>query len=229
MTSCSRVSRRLRAVASAAVLLAAVIGLWGCDPVEEEHCVPRGTVYGGGTVEISILPADGDWIDLESTGIEEGLLGSGDVGDFEYDDATMGEASAFLWSFPDSSTVEAHFEWSAPVGVGESSCAGLAHALVLLIEFDHEPDDGGEVYTVTTSVLSVDDDLVVESSVDLPDGQGALDSPREGTIEATADSFPHLTDCLGGPSAVPPTAPVTIRWVFDEDTHVDLCRPLGLD
>ena len=215
--------------ALAATAAAGLISFAGCLPCQNTDCTPRGTVYGGGGVSLSIELADGEVLDLDSEGLESALLGDGQTGEFEYDPATMGESSAFLWSFPERSTVEAHFEWPDLAEPGGGACAAAADELAMVLEFPTHGLGGADSYGVVSRVLSTADALLVEGSVDLPPSAGSHASPRHGEIETAAEHFPHLVDCLGGPAAVDAQANVTIQWAFDEETYVDLCRPLGCD
>jgi len=126
-------------------------------------------------------------------------------------------------------SLKAHFEWPADAEVDDGACATAADELVLLLDFLNAPPTGGHPYAVSTQVLSSADDLLVESSVDLAEEEGTLESPLDGRIETATEQFPHLLDCLGGPSGVDPVELLTIEWTFDSEVYVDLCRPLGLD
>lgn len=203
--------------------------LAGCSPCESADCTPRGTVYGGGGVWLGIEMNDGEILELESTGIGEALLGDGQEGDFEYDEATMGESSAFLWSFPGRSTLEAHFEWPNPDVPAESACAAAADELLMMIEISTDEAGGGDSFEVVSQVLSTANELLVQGEADLSGAEVSLDSAWQGEVETTRDHFPHLVDCLGGPSALAEAAALTIRWDFDSETSVDLCRPLGCE
>lgn len=203
--------------------------LVSCTTCETADCIPRGTVFGGGGVWLAIEMGDGEVLELESTGIGESLLGDGQTGDFEYDGTTMGDSSAFLWVFPEHSTVEAHFEWPDLDEPGEGACAAAADELVLIFGFPTHGLGGADSYEIVSRVLSDADELLVEGEVDLPPAAGSHVSPRHGEVEATAQDFPHLVDCLGGPSAVAEEAALTIGWDFDDETNIDLCRPLGCD
>lgn len=225
---CPRSFRPFQA-AIAVCVTCTLMFLAGCTTCETADCIPRGTVFGGGGVWLAIEMSDGEILELESTGIGGSLLGDGQVGDFEYDATTMGESSAFLWSFPERSTVEAHFEWPDLDEPGEGACAAAADELALILEFPTHGLGGPDSYEVVSRVLSAADQLLVESAVDLPLAAGSHASPRHGEVETTTEYFPHLVDCLGGPSAVDGSAALTIRWDFDDETYVDLCRPLGCD
>ena len=201
----------------------------GCDPTRDADCIPRGTIFGGGDVLLTIAMNEQDVLVFESNGIEEALLGDGQVGEFGYDDTTMGESSAYLWSFPEHSTVEAHFEWPALDPPGDGACASAADKLVLQIGFPNEPPQEGDFYEIVSQVLSTTDELLVESRSDLSEEEGSHESTQHGVIEATNQHFPHLVDCLGGPSVVDQAKLLTIMWDFDSETSVNLCRPVARD